>query len=201
MTSPTRLVAAVALAAGLLPLSATSAHAESERVVDATRDVTTYSSEDTRPRTAPEERRADLKRVDFRYTADTLVVRMVVRDIPGQGRALNPVVRLRREGGRLYSVLPSSEGGLRLVGAGRTSYMRPCPEGSLEVLPAADAVRFEIPATCFSTPDEVRVGALMARSRFASSDDYVDYQDDVRTRSVAQRPLLPVKLGDPLRRG
>jgi len=201
MTSPTRLVAAVALAAGLVPLSATSAHAESERVVDATRDVSVYTDQAPTPRTAPEEQRADLKRVDFRYTADTLVVRMVVREVPAGGRALNPLVRLRPEGGRLFNVSPARGGGLELTGTGRSGFTRPCPEGSLTVLPAADAVRYEVPASCFGTTETVRVGALMGRIQRGGPEGDATFYDDVRTRNVAQRPTLPVKLGDPLRRG
>lgn len=160
-----RVLAPTVLCAGLLGggavvLAPAPSYAASVTLTDATHDPVRLDDQDddgeleTTP--APDARAVDIEATDVVYRHHVLVVRVHAR---GTSHRVSPRVRVRADGsdhgfsvddrGRVYD--DSRGGGRRCRGA------------SVEWDGPAHVYRFRLPAGCFGTPDQVRVGVQLTR--------------------------------------
>lgn len=104
LSRPALRVAAVVLAAAVVPVTASAADAERLRVADPRGDMVRVEEGGANPRPAPDAVLGDVVRTTFRHTHHRVVVRVRFADLAPRGRRLNLWVDLRDGAGHLRTL-------------------------------------------------------------------------------------------------
>jgi hypothetical protein len=217
----TSLVAFVA--AGLLALAGPAARAESWHARDARRDVATFTQSPEPPPcgthtlgTDPTDELRDVAGLRVRHDADTITVRVTMRELRRRGANLSWDLHLLVPAGAFSVDVNRSQGRTKLFtflgkephfsppdgcgDAAGTAVGRSCEGLSAAIDPRHAALEVSLPRECLHEPRWVRVGVGVLGG-FAGTSDAFTLHSDEWTPAGVEDAGYPPPYGPRVRRG